>query len=188
MQKLQTCVILAGGKSSRMGRDKTLLPFGNAPTLTHFLAGKMGQIFTDVYVSAKAQKFTPPLALIADENDAGFSPMIALAKILNQVDHSVFIIPADMPFVTIGCIQELAKFRDKFDVVVAKDSEHRHSLCGFFSPKMAAVASELAFQNEHKIGLLLSKFSCKEVFFENSSQFANINNPDEYERALRCEF
>ena len=42
---MKTCVILAGGKSSRMGRDKTLLPFGGFATLTHYGAHKFGRIF-----------------------------------------------------------------------------------------------------------------------------------------------
>ena len=63
---MKTCVILAGGKSSRMGRDKTLLPFGGFATLTHYGAHKFGQIFERVFVSSKFDKFNPPLPLIKD--------------------------------------------------------------------------------------------------------------------------
>ena len=63
---MKTCVILAGGKSSRMGHDKTLLPFGGFATLTHYGAHKFGQIFERVFVSSKFEKFDPPLPLIKD--------------------------------------------------------------------------------------------------------------------------
>ena len=63
---MKTCVILAGGKSSRMGRDKTLLPFGGFATLTHYGAHKFGRIFERVFVSSKFEKFDPPLPLIKD--------------------------------------------------------------------------------------------------------------------------
>ncbi|MGG7048662.1 MULTISPECIES: molybdenum cofactor guanylyltransferase [unclassified Campylobacter] len=185
MQKFNVCVILAGGKSSRMGQDKTLLPFGREPSMTHFLAKKMEQIFKEIYISSKSQKFNPPLGILTDDSD-DFSPMLALACILEKFDDSVFIMPADMPFVSIECVNELAKFKDEFDVVVARDAKHRHSLCGFFNPKIANQARELYEKGEHKIGLLLSANSLKEVYFDDSSQFANVNNPDEYERALNA--
>ena len=49
---MQTCVILAGGKSSRMGQDKTLLPFGGFKTLTHYEVAKFSKVFEEVYVSS----------------------------------------------------------------------------------------------------------------------------------------
>ncbi|EKN7424859.1 NTP transferase domain-containing protein, partial [Campylobacter coli] len=46
------CVILCGGKSSRMGEDKSKLIFKNQ-TLTQFQVEKFSKIFKNVYVSAK---------------------------------------------------------------------------------------------------------------------------------------
>ena len=54
---MQTCVILAGGKSSRMGQDKTLLPFGGFVTLTHYQVAKFSKVFDEVFVSSKFEKF-----------------------------------------------------------------------------------------------------------------------------------
>ncbi|WP_169763650.1 NTP transferase domain-containing protein [Campylobacter mucosalis] len=185
---MTNCVILAGGKSSRMGRDKTLLPFGDFATLTHFQAHKLSKIFKNVYVSSKFDKFNPPLNLIKDENLEIFSPMLALSSILKKFDTSVFIIPADMPFVKLSTIDELGKYSLDFDAVIPKDSSHRHSLCGFFSPKLALKADLLYKKNEHKIGLLLNDANVKELFFDDESEFFNINNPSDYERALSENF
>ncbi|MCR4941934.1 MAG: molybdenum cofactor guanylyltransferase [Campylobacter sp.] len=179
---MKNCVILAGGKSSRMGCDKALLPFGEVKTLTHFVYKKMSKIFSEVYVSAKNAKFYPPLPLISDESDE-FSPMLAFAKILAKFDESVFIVAVDMPFVSYKCINELAKYRDKYDAVIAKDSEFTHNLCGFFSPKMADTAKKMYEKNEHKISLLLEKFNVKKINFENKKQFANLNNKDDFIKA-----
>ena len=46
-------IIFAGGKSSRMGEDKALLPFGGYPTLTQFQYIKLRKNFQNIYISAK---------------------------------------------------------------------------------------------------------------------------------------
>ncbi len=52
------CVVFAGGKSSRMGEDKSLLPFGGFSTFEQFQYNRLCNLFTQVYVSTKsAEKF-----------------------------------------------------------------------------------------------------------------------------------
>lgn len=217
---MKTCVILAGGKSSRMGRDKTLLPFGGFATLTHYGAHKFGLIFERVFVSSKFEKFDPPLPLIKDADaedisrsnlteasdkegapkssaqisaqdtsnlsEPAFSPMLALYSILkNFPNESVFIIPADMPFVSEECVRELYKFTGEYDMVIAADESHTHSLCGFFSGDLANAAGKLFAAGEHKIGLLRDRCRCKIVKFANVDEFFNINYQADYEQALK---
>ena len=217
---MKTCVILAGGKSSRMGRDKTLLPFGGFATLTHYGAHKFGRIFERVFVSSKFDKFNPPLPLIKDAspkeisrsnlteasdkqdteassaqicsqdtvnlNPNAFSPMLALYSILkNFPNESVFIVPADMPFVSESCVRELYKFTGEYDMVIAADESHTHSLCGFFSGDLADAAGELFAAGKHKIGLLRSRCRCKIVKFAREDEFFNINYQADYEQALK---
>ena len=217
---MKTCVILAGGKSSRMGRDKTLLPFGGFATLTHYGAHKFGRIFDRVFVSSKFDKFDPPLPLIKDASpkefsrsnlteasdkdgteansaqicsqdtsnlsEPAFSPMLALYSILrNFPNESVFIVPADMPFVSEECVRELYKFTGEYDMVIAADESHTHSLCGFFSGDLADAAGELFAAGEHKIGLLRDRCRCKIVKFAREDEFFNINYQADYEQALK---
>ena len=216
---MKTCVILAGGKSSRMGRDKTLLPFGGFATLTHYGAHKFGRIFERVFVSSKFEKFDLPLPLIKDAgveeisqsnlnatsdkntttnsaqisaqdtsnlSELAFSPMLALYSILkNFPNESVFIVPADMPFVSEECVRELYKFTGEYDMVIAADESHTHSLCGFFSGDLAGAAGGLFAAGEHKIGLLRDRCRCKIVKFANADEFFNINYQADYEQALK---
>jgi len=55
--KFDTAIIFAGGKSSRMGRDKALLPFGGYDTLTEYQYRRLSKIFNRVYISTKNDKF-----------------------------------------------------------------------------------------------------------------------------------
>ena len=64
------CVIFAGGKSSRMGRDKSLLPFGGFETLTQYQYERLKKIFANVYISCKNRsKFDFDANFIEDDAD-----------------------------------------------------------------------------------------------------------------------
>ena len=90
----------------------------------HTIRLLISKIFDEVFVSSKFEKFSPPLKLIKDESSEDYSPMLALYCVLKSFDHSVFIIPADMPFFDPKSLGELAKFKDEFEMVVAGDDEH----------------------------------------------------------------
>jgi molybdopterin-guanine dinucleotide biosynthesis protein A len=49
-EKFRVCVIFAGGKSSRMGEDKSLLPFGTFSSLAEYQYNRLSNIFDIVYI------------------------------------------------------------------------------------------------------------------------------------------
>ena len=50
-------VLFAGGRSSRMGQDKALLPFAGFKTLSEYQYRRLSEIFEKVYISSKEDKF-----------------------------------------------------------------------------------------------------------------------------------
>lgn len=254
---LLNCVILAGGKSSRMGQDKTLMKFGKYTSLVEFCTKNYSKIFKNVFVSTKSDKFGDKFNIISDKFDI-FSPMGALWQILeffensqnccefsqnsapkceipvsltcdlNLVDPSIsnfakfdnpnlpiditlnsnalfynnsninlpnntnsapdlekiFIIPADMPFVRENTIFRLYENSANCDIINPKDDFHTHFLCGFFSPNLAQSAKDLFLQDKHKIANLAQISAHKTLNFTNADEFLNINNPQDYQKAL----
>ncbi|ASM35623.1 putative molybdopterin-guanine dinucleotide biosynthesis protein [Campylobacter sputorum subsp. bubulus] len=177
------CVILAGGKSSRMGSDKTKLPFGEFETLVDFEVSKFDKIFQNIYISSKNHKFSDKFKTIEDKFE-NFSPMGALWQILsNFKDEYIFIVPADMPFISIQTINLLYENLQNSDIINPRDDEFTHSLCGFFHSKVASIAKELYENNIHKIGFLRQKCNAKTLYFKNNNEFFNINTPQDYQKA-----
>ncbi|RUM64044.1 MAG: molybdenum cofactor guanylyltransferase, partial [Sulfurimonas sp.] len=81
------CVIFAGGKSSRMGEDKTLLPFAGFTTLTEFQYSRLSKIFTNVYISCKDKnKFPFDANYIIDKKvQDTFAPTLAFVSIFESL-------------------------------------------------------------------------------------------------------
>ena len=175
---MENALILAGGKSSRMGLDKTLLAFENSPSFTHFLYFRLKNIFQNVKVSAKNQKFNPPLPLIKDDFE-DFCPLFVLASLDLYFDKKVFIIPADTPFIKEKTIKKLFLESKNYEICVAKDKEKIHNLCGFFDPSISKKARNLLENGQRKIKNLLEISNTKFVDFEDGEQFLNLNTKED---------
>lgn len=181
------CVILCGGKSSRMKEDKTLLPFFNSNSLAQFQYDRLKLHFKNIYISSKTNKFNfiNEKNLILDENKEIFSPILALDTIFKKINNQkIFIITVDSPFVTIESIKELIKNSLDVDVCVAKTEDKVHNLCGVFDSNISITIQSMLRDDIHKINYLIKQNKFKIIEFINHNEFMNINNPEDYKKSL----
>jgi molybdopterin-guanine dinucleotide biosynthesis protein A len=181
-----TCVILSGGKSSRMGEDKSLLPFSTSKTLIEYQYQRLKPYFKDIYISSKTDKFDfiEKDFLILDENKDIYSPILALDTIFDKFkNQKIFIITVDTPLVTIESISRLIKESENYDICIAQ-TERTHNLCGVFSSNISLSIKTMITNNIHKINYLIKNNEYNLVDFPNNSDFININNKTEYKMAL----
>jgi molybdopterin-guanine dinucleotide biosynthesis protein A len=181
------CVILCGGKSRRMGEDKSLLPFSSASSLTQYQYDRLKPYFKDIYLSSKINKFDflndISNTLILDKGEV-FSPIIALQTIFNTLKaKKIFIITVDTPLVSIESIRRLIKESSNNDICVAQ-TQRTHNLCGVFSSTIEKTINEMIEKDIHKVGFLLKQNNSLCLEFQNDDEFINLNNQDEYKRAL----
>lgn len=180
------CVILAGGKSSRMERDKTLLPFGGYPSLCEYQYRRMSELFSHVYISTKTEgKFDFEADYILDSAEE-FAPTYALKRILESVTEPyVFVMAVDMPFLSQSTIQTLAEaFEPHCDAVIAQEDHTIHTLCGIYSKSILPHFEAAVAEGKHKLQLLLREADTKFVTINDPRSFVNLNYPHEYEEAL----
>ena len=96
-----TCVIFAGGKSSRMGQDKSLLPFGGFGSLAEYQYRRLSELFEKVYLSAKEAKFDFEADIIEDSPSQNvFAPTAGFDALFRRLEEErVFVLSVDTPFV-----------------------------------------------------------------------------------------
>lgn len=179
-------VIFAGGKSSRMGKDKALLPFGKYPTLAQFQYKKLSLYFQDVYISSKRDKFDFECRVIEDTHKE-YSPLIAILSIFETLKvEEVFILSVDAPFVDKEVIETILKSRNnKSDIVVAKSPSGIQPLCGCYKKSIIPLAYAQLKKGNHKLRDLLALAHTQLVEFEKDEPFTNLNHPQEYLEALK---
>ena len=184
---IHTCsaVIVAGGKSSRMGKDKSLLPFGSYTTLSEFQQERLKPWFTKVYISAKENKFDFDCECIEDKEGVS-SPLIGLLSILENIEEDeVFVLSVDAPFVDKSVIETILNSDDSsYDVIVAKSPSGIQPLCGLYKKSILPFIYHQLEANDHKLQALLKLAHTHYVTFEDDQPFTNLNHPHEYEKAL----
>ena len=185
MPKIQDALILCGGKSSRMGFDKTLLKYDSYTSITHYLFEKLSFLFTNVQISAKEQKFTPALALLKDDFD-DYAPIFVIANLDKFFNSSVFIIPADQPFIQKDTIISLYKASKNADIVVASSLGQTHQLCGFFNPKISSLARRQIKNQKYAIRELINSCNTKILNFDDARQFINLNTTKDIDLANKA--
>jgi len=177
-------VLFAGGQSSRMGKDKTLLPFPGYRSLSEFQYVRLGKLFKTVYVSAKNNKFDFQAELIEDRYEVS-SPLVGIISVFENLDaDEVFVLSVDAPFVDEKVIKELMRNREDHDAVIARTESGKQPLCGIYKRSVLPIAQENFKADDHRIGNLLRRVNTKFVFFEDDTAFSNLNHPHEYEEAL----
>jgi len=180
------CVILCGGRSSRMGEDKSLLPFSNSNSLTQYQYDRLKPYFQNIFISSKIDKFDflqeETTNLILDKGEV-YSPIVALETILETVNSKkVFIITVDTPLVKIESINTLLKASKSSDITVAQ-TERTHNLCGVFDKDSLLLIKDMLKKDIHKVGYLLKNRDTKYILFSDENEFINLNDKDEYNKA-----
>ena len=129
-------VILAGGDSKRMGSPKALLEIGGI-SLIERVVETLKPIFTRLtIVTDRPELFKGLPAQITGDlligNDK--TPLRGIHAGLSASDLPwQFVVACDMPFLSPGLIQYMAKYAPSFDVVVPRVNSYYQPLHAFYS-------------------------------------------------------
>jgi molybdopterin-guanine dinucleotide biosynthesis protein A len=178
-------VIFAGGKSSRMGRDKALLPFAGHPSLASYQYTKLQSYFDKVYLSAKSDKFDFEANVIQDLYTIS-SPLAGILSIFAALKaDEIFILSVDAPFINGSIIQKIIEEKHKGkDAIIAQTINGIQPLCGLYRRSLLPFAQKALEADRHKLTTLLKNVDTHFVPFEEEELFANLNQPHEYMAAL----
>lgn len=176
------CVILSGGKSSRMGENKALLPFENEKTLAEFQYKKFKKMFDKVYISAKDKDiFDFDFEFIQDENKDIFSPASAFYSVIKKLKTPFFAVSVDTPFIDKEIVQKLIT-ESKNISTISKTDEKFHPLCAIYNEDILSPLKKMLSEDNHRLQFLIKQIPHKIVHFENKDKFFNINNKDDYKK------
>ena len=188
-------IVLAGGKSSRMGRPKAFLPWGDEPLLTSIVT-RLRTAFEEVRVVAAPDQPLPPVDIpVVRDRIAHRGPLGGMADGMAAVTASaVFVTSCDSAFLNVALVRHLVGRLEAADAVVPRWYGRVQPLHAVYRrvPALAAAEALLARGDLRATALLDTLTVCwiddEEIreFDVDGLSFSNINTPEDYEQALRA--
>lgn len=181
--------ILCGGKSRRMGRDKSGLRIKDE-TFLERLCGEFKEYEDKIISLAEGQSISckGEFTFVYDEKkDAG--PLEGIRQVLlASRNERVFICAVDMPFLTKQLLEYMQGYiSSDYDCYVAVDKGKLHPLCGIYSRSLIKEIDQLLTADEHKVRHIFQRCKVKYIELEHTifsnRDVLNINTRKEY-RAL----
>ena len=176
--------ILAGGKSSRMGKNKALLEFESKTFIERMIGSFEGRKI--IVSAASADEYDiPGVKTVTDENE-DIGPIEGIRQILLNSDSDyVFICACDMPFVNSEIADYMAEFiSSDYDCYVLTDEKRIHPLLAIYSKRILPVIERLIRNKEYKLRGILDNVRTKYISLEHTvfdrKIIRNINTKDEY--------
>ena len=129
-----SAIILAGGKSERMGQDKALMPYLGRTLIEHVL-NAVNKIVADVVIVADiSDKFglSPSVRVIGDlyPDKGPLGGLITGLRFAGEGSH--FVVACDMPFIQPELISYLLSRIGDHDAVIPKSNERLQPLCAVY--------------------------------------------------------
>lgn len=191
-------IILCGGKSSRMGRDKASLPFGPETMLQRVvrLLSTVVPLGNLVIVSARNQPLPelPPEVTRACDQRPERGPLEGLAAGLAALPIEVeaaYVTSCDVPLLVPAFVERLFHLLESHAIIVPRDGEFHHPLAAVYRPQVLATVTRLLEADRLRPRFLFDEVDTREVPAEELrsvdpelTTLRNLNTPADYEAAL----
>ncbi len=188
-----TGVLLAGGKSRRMGEDKRYLVVGGETLLERGL-GVLRSVFQEVLVVIAQD--SPPVGVdarvVRDLVPECGSLGGLYTGLMQATTPCIFVVACDMPFLEEAVIAEFTRRRATADIVMAKLAARLHPMHALYGKQCLPVLEQMIQARQLKIQELVSHTSLRVQYVTETDlltidpsgrSFQNVNTPADLEAA-----
>lgn len=193
-----TPVVLAGGKSSRMGRDKAFISLAGRPVIERILEG-LAEVFSlpPVIITNSPAAYVELGVQTEQDLVPGKGPLSGIqAGFCHSFSPYIFVVGCDMPFLQPEFIRLMLARVQKYDAVVPESGGKVHPLHAVYSRCCAAVIEDRLAQNQYKAVTFLSQVNVFYIRPETTEMqqcaeqsLINVNTPEDFacaEAMVRC--
>jgi molybdenum cofactor guanylyltransferase len=180
-------IVLAGGKSSRMGTDKASLMY-HGKTLIQNALDILSPFCTEILISSNGHEHDAlGYAVVADEiPDIG--TIGGIYSCLKQIHHDVCVtLPCDTPFVNTGLLLFLLDNCDGYKATFPRSAEGLiEPLVALYTKNALSGIEEALTVGDYKVQNLVSRLHGNVIDihsglnFYTPDLFRNVNTPDDY--------
>jgi molybdopterin-guanine dinucleotide biosynthesis protein A len=191
-----TSIILAGGKSSRLGRSKALQVI-EEKSLIQRVVDRLTILSTEIIIATARGEAIPCSSAVRIKTVAdiypGRGPLAGIhSGLIASSSSQAIVVGCDTPFLSVGLLEYMTQICYTFDVVVPRIKDKLEPLCAVYSKSCLVPIQELLEQDERRIRKLFSMVKVKYIeehelnrFDPRHLSFFNINSQNDLDRARK---
>lgn len=190
-----TGIILAGGRSRRLGRDKAVEPFGGQPLIRRVIE-RVAPLTSEIVVVVADSARGDSLPLDADHRIAldifpeGGSLGGIFSGLTAASNQWGLVVACDMPFLNSGLLKHMLAQREDWDAVVPQPGSFPEPTHALYSRACLPYMETRLRANDLKISGFFDQVRVRylaqeeiETFDPALHSFFNVNSPEDLERA-----
>jgi molybdenum cofactor guanylyltransferase len=188
-------IVLCGGKSTRMGSPKALLPFGSE-TMLQRVVRLLGEVVEPIVVVAAADQNLPLLPsdviVTRDEREAR-GPLEGLRAGLKALPPSIdsaYVTSCDVPLLVPDFVRQMIDLARDHDIAVMEIDGFTHPLSAVYRRATLPFVEDLLARDRLRPAFLFEAVNTRRVRPQEMTAdpelrtLRNLNTRDDYERAL----
>ncbi len=182
-------IVLAGGASRRMGRDKALLPWVEGDLLEHALA-RLRAVVSEVRIACGSERRHAERGVPLDTDSGRGALAGVLAGLIAARGRAVLVLAVDLPLVPSGLLTRLLALSGEGDAVVPISPRGEEPLCALYGPACLEPIRRRVERDDLKMTGFWPEVRVRRVtapelslFGDPDRLFLNVNTPADLEHA-----
>jgi molybdopterin-guanine dinucleotide biosynthesis protein A len=179
----RTAIILAGGRSSRLGQDKAMMTIDGKPIIQN-IRDTLTPHFSEILVSSDNTEGYAFLNLkVVPDREKERGPLMGIySGLLASSNEINFVIACDIPAIDIAFMDELLGASDSADIVVpCTGPEKFEPLFGIYRKSIIPVIAKVLAEGHNKISRIFSRCRTSYIPFKDSHWYKNINTHKDFQ-------
>jgi molybdenum cofactor guanylyltransferase len=189
-------IVLCGGKSTRMGTSKALLPFGQE-TMLQRVVRLLGAIVDPIVAVAAVEQplpALPPAIIVTRDEREGHGPLEGLRaglKALPEDIDAAYVTSCDVPLLVPAFVEQMLDLARGYDIAVMEIDGFAHPLSAVYRRAMLPHVEALLAQDRLRPVFLFDAVKTRRVRPEEMTAdpdlltLRNLNTREDYQQALR---
>lgn len=185
-------VILAGGKSTRFGKDKSRLEISGKRVIDHLveiLGAFPFQSLAIVTAQGKGRDWPKDVPALFDDQE-GLGPLGGIATALRHLAAGILVTACDMPCLSVPTVEWLLSHYDEAaDAVVPRHPNGIEPLFSIYTRSFLPTIEQAIRDRHYALHSILAqarvRFADVPDHFSPEREFANINTHKDYERVSK---
>ncbi len=177
-------LVLSGGSSSRMGRDKGSLPWEGVP-LVQRQVDLLRQVVSTILISCRSEQedlYRPYGELLLDELPS-HGPMSGILTAFQFAPKDAWLVlPVDLPLMDVLHLKRLLQSRNQETVATVfqdPDSLTLQPLAGIWEPKAMPLLTQAWEKQHYSLRRILESHKVTTLFPNDNTVLKNVNRPED---------